>query len=117
VAATDCARNLAERYPDLSIHLDHCGQSWEYAKWAVMLMKEYSNIWAQLNYTLVVNGVIEYLVAEVGAARVLFGTDAPMRDPRPQVGWLTFTRLPETDKRKIFGENFAGILRRAGVTI
>jgi len=112
--ATECARNLATRYPDLSIHLDHCGQSWEYAKWAVGLMREYSNIWAQLNYTAVTNGVIEYLVEQVGAERVLFGTDAPMRDPRPQASWLTFTRLSEREKRLIFGENFAGVLRRAG---
>jgi predicted TIM-barrel fold metal-dependent hydrolase len=46
----------------------------------------------------------------VGDDRVLFGTDAPMRDPRPQVGWLVFTRLPEQSKRKIFGSNFARIL-------
>jgi predicted TIM-barrel fold metal-dependent hydrolase len=104
-------RHLAERYPNLGIHLDHCGQSWEYAQWAVSLMQEYSNIWAQLNYTAVTNGVIEYLVEAVGADRVLFGTDAPMRDQRPQAGWLTFTRLAEADKRKIFGENFAAILQ------
>ena len=112
-AATACARNLAERYPDLSIHLDHCGQSWEYAKWAVELMRDYRNIVGQLNYTLVTNGVIEYLADKVGPDRLLFGTDAPMRDPRPQVTWLAFTRLPIAAKRKIFGENFARLLKRA----
>lgn len=112
-AATPCAKNLAQRYPDLSIHLDHCGQSWEYAKWAVGLMRDHPNIVGQLNYTLVTNGVIEYLVEQVGADRLLFGTDAPMRDPRPQVTWLAFTRLTVADKRKIFGENFARLLRRA----
>jgi predicted TIM-barrel fold metal-dependent hydrolase len=78
-------------------------------------MKEYDNLWAQLNYTLATNGVIEYLVEQVGADRVLFGTDAPMRDPRPQVGGLVFTRLSEADKRKIFGGNFAWMLRQAGM--
>jgi predicted TIM-barrel fold metal-dependent hydrolase len=113
IAREAAIRNLATRYPRLGIHLDHCGQSWAYAKWAVSLMQEFSNIWAQLNYTNVTNGVIEYLVEQVGADRVLFGTDAPMRDPRPQVSWLVFTRLLESDKRAIFGGNFAGILRRA----
>lgn len=115
MAGERAVRNLAERYPRLGIHLDHCGQSWAYAKWAAALMKEYPNIWAQLNYTAVTNGVIEWLAAEVGADRMLFGTDAPMRDPRPQVGWLVFTRLPEADKRKIFGGNFAAILQRAEI--
>jgi predicted TIM-barrel fold metal-dependent hydrolase len=111
--ATECARRLAERYPRLSIHLDHCGRSWEYAKWAVSLMKEYPSILGQLNFTTVTNGVIEFLVGQVGADRLLFGTDAPMRDPRPQIAWLAFTRLSEADKRKIYGGNFARVLRRA----
>ena len=114
---TRCVRNLAERYPQMGLHLDHCGRGWDYAKWAVSMIKEYPNTWGQLNYTLVTNGVIEYMVGEVGAERILFGTDAPMRDPRPQVGWLVYTRLKEDEKRKVFGENFAGILRGAGVDV
>ena len=50
------------------------------------------------------------MVDKVGADRVLFGTDAPMRDPRSQAAWLAFTRLTEADKRKIYGENFQQIL-------
>lgn len=110
--ATDCTRNLATRYPHLSIHLDHCGQSWPYARWAVAMLREHANLVAQLNFTMVTNGVIEYLVREVGAHRVLFGTDSPMRDPRPQAAWLTFTRLHEDDKRAIFGSNFQLLLDR-----
>jgi hypothetical protein len=34
-----------------------------------------------------------------------------MRDPRPQLGWVLYTRLPEPDKRLILGENFRRILR------
>lgn len=59
------------------------------------------------------NGVIEHLARQMGADRVLFGTDASMRDPRPQLTWVVFTRLPEADKRKILGENFARILSNA----
>ena len=111
--ADTVVRRLAEKYPRLGIHLDHCGRGWDYTKWVVSLIKEYDNIWGQLNFTLVTNGVVEYMVEEVGADRVLFGTDAPMRDPRPQVSWLTFTRISEADKRKIFGENFAAIIEKA----
>lgn len=114
LGATQCIRNLAQRYPNMGIHLDHCGQSWEYAKWAAGLMRDHANIWAQLNYTAATNGVIEWLTSQVGADRMLFGTDSPMRDPRPQAGWLAFTRLSESDKRKVFGGNFAAILRRLG---
>lgn len=113
----DTARleHLTRKYPDLSIHIDHCGQSWPYAIWAAEMCNRFPNVVAQLNYTLVTNGTIEYLVQHIGADRVLFGTDAPMRDPRPQVTWLVFTRLSEADKRMVFGGAFAKVLRRAGV--
>lgn len=108
--ATACVRNLATRYPNLGLHLDHCGRSWEYAKWAVKMAQEFSSVWLQLNYTAATNGTIEWIVSQVGAERVLYGTDSPMRDPRPQAAWLTWTRLSEAQKRLIFGENFARIL-------
>jgi len=105
---------LVQKYPNMTLHLDHCGRSWPYAKWAVELIQRFpKNVYAQLNYTLVTNGVIEYIAESVGDHHVLFGTDAPMRDPRPQAGWLVFTRLPEKSKRKIFGANFARILKQA----
>ena len=104
---------LATKYPNMGLHLDHCGRSWEFAKWAARMVNKYPSVWAQLNYTEVTNGTIEYLVEQCGADRVLFGTDSPMRDPRPQVGWLVFTRLCEADKRQVFGLNFKGILQQA----
>ncbi len=108
--ATNCVRNLATRYPNMGLHLDHCGRSWEYAKWAVQMAREFPSVWLQLNFSTVTNGVIEWIVHQASAERVLYGTDAPMRDPRPQAGWLTWTRLKESEKRKVFGLNFARIL-------
>lgn len=107
---SDMMANMAKLYPNLRLSLDHCGQSWSYAKWAVEMVKRYPSVDAQLTYTNVTNGVIEYLVEQCGADRVMFGTDTPMRDPRPQVSWLVFTRLPEKDKRLVFGENFKRLL-------
>lgn len=104
-------KNLATRYPKMGLHIDHCGQSWAFAEWVTQVMAEYPNTFAQLNYTSATNGVIEYLVEEVGAARVLFGTDSPMRDPRPQLAWAVFTRLTMEDKQAILGGNFRRILQ------
>jgi predicted TIM-barrel fold metal-dependent hydrolase len=107
---SDMIANLVRLYPNLRISLDHCGQSWPYARWAADMVNRYANVDAQLTYTSVTNGVIEYLVERCGAGRVMFGTDTPMRDPRPQVGWLVFTRLREPQKRLVFGENFKRLL-------
>jgi predicted TIM-barrel fold metal-dependent hydrolase len=109
---SDVLANLARLYPNLRLSLDHCGQSWPYARWAADMVNRHANVEAQLTYTNVTNGVIEYLVEQCGADRVMFGTDTPMRDPRPQVGWLVFTRLTEPQKRLIFGGNFKRVLAR-----
>ena len=47
---------------------------------------------------------------EVGDDRILYGTDSPMRDPRPQFGWVAWSRLPEASRRNILGRNFERLL-------
>jgi predicted TIM-barrel fold metal-dependent hydrolase len=44
-------------------------------------------------------------VREVGSGRVLFGTDNPFIDPRPQIGRVALARIPDEDKLNIFGAN------------
>ena len=63
--------------------------------------------------TAVPNGLLEYYAEQVGAERVIFGTDAAMRDQRPQAGWFVFSRLSEREKRLTLGENFNRILKKA----
>ena len=79
----------------------------------VEVMKEFNNVMAELTLTPVPNGIIEWLCGEVGSNRVLFGTDAPMRDPRPQLAWCVYTRLDAKDKKNILGANFARTLSAA----
>jgi predicted TIM-barrel fold metal-dependent hydrolase len=107
----DAVADVAARHPNLHCLIPHSGGSYAYARRVAELVKRHPNVYAELTLTPVTNGVIEWLVGEVGADRVLFGTDAPMRDPRPQLGWVLYTRLPEADKRLILGENFRRVLR------
>ncbi len=57
-------------------------------------------------------GVIEYMVNEVGAEKVVFGTDAPMRDPIPQFGWMCYSRCSDAELRLMLGENTERLLAR-----
>ena len=107
---TEVVDVLAERYPEAQWMVAHTGGQWSLARGVVAVMKKRPNAWAELTYTTVINGVIEWMVSEVGDDRVLFGTDAPMRDPRPQLGWVVWADLPEQSRRKILGENFARLL-------
>lgn len=103
---------LAERYPNVAIFMDHAARSFEIAELYAKTAKTFNNVYLQLTYTTVPLGSIEYLVREVGAGKVLFGTDSPMRDPRPQVGWLAYADLTLEDKKAVFGGNMKRIWDR-----
>ena len=80
------------------------------ARQACQVMAEHPNVMAELTLTTVSNGIIEWLAMNAGADRILFGTDAPMRDPRPQFGWVVWADIPVESRKRILGENFKRLL-------
>ncbi|MEG2435111.1 MAG: amidohydrolase family protein [Ruthenibacterium sp.] len=112
LAAIADIKILVKQYPDIAFILAHTGSSYDVARAHVEICKSCQNAWLEITYTTLYYGMIEYLVREVGAQRVLYGSDLPMRDPGPQMGWVAYARIPTADKVKIFGENFSDILKR-----
>ncbi|MGI6086848.1 MAG: amidohydrolase family protein [Kiritimatiellia bacterium] len=106
---------LAQRYPKATFLIAHAAGSWTAARAAAELIQKHKNVMAEITLTPVCNGTIEYLCRTAGADRVLFGTDAPMRDPRPQLGWCVYARLNVEEKKQVLGENFRRILRRGNL--
>ena len=104
---------LAERYPEMSWIIAHSGGSYAFAEEVAACVVGHPNVYAELTLTPVTNRVVEYLVEATDADHVLFGSDAPMRDPRPQLGWVVWADLPLATKDKILGGNFARLLDRA----
>ena len=96
---------LAQKYPNVAIFLDHGGSNFPRAEAFAALAKKYPNVYIQLTYTSVTEGVIEYMCSLGLADKVMYGTDAPMRDPRPQLGWVAYANISVEDKKKILGEN------------
>ncbi|MBM4050705.1 MAG: hypothetical protein FJ279_36875, partial [Planctomycetes bacterium] len=107
------AEAVIRKCPNASILSAHVGRSFSHADAVVAVMRKYPNVYAEMDYTAAPNGLLEYMAEQVGAGRVLFGTDAAMRDQRPQAGWFVFSRLTEREKRLMLGENFNRILRKA----
>jgi predicted TIM-barrel fold metal-dependent hydrolase len=62
-------------------------------------------------YTL---GLIEYLVHQAGADKVLFGSDLTWIDPRTQLGMLLDADVPTEAKQKILGANAAKVFAFPG---
>ncbi|MBM3402711.1 MAG: hypothetical protein FJY21_10465 [Bacteroidetes bacterium] len=96
---------LAGKYKNVRWVIAHAAGSYKMADMAIEMMKKHQNVFAEITLTPVPLGVIEYMVEAVGDDRILYGSDLPMRDPRQQLGWLVFSRLPLASKKKILGEN------------
>ena len=102
--------DLAARFPNVNFLLAHSGWSWRQVRMHVDIAKNFPNCFLEITFTSVTNGSIEYMVKELGSERVLYGSDAPMRDPFPQFGWVVYADISEEDKRNILGRNMQKIL-------
>lgn len=103
---------LSEKYKDMVFLMAHSGISYKVADGNISVAKKRDNVYLEITYTSLTNGVIEYMVDQVGADKVLFGTDMPMRDPAPQFGWVCYARISVEDKKKILGGNIKNLLKR-----
>ena len=69
------------------------------------IARELPNVFLDLTLSMIPARQVEYFVAEVGADRVIFGTDNPFIDPRPQIGRLCLADIAQEDREKIMGGN------------
>jgi predicted TIM-barrel fold metal-dependent hydrolase len=106
------ASDLARRYRNISFILAHSGASFHDARLALEVAKKFKNVFLEITLTSVTYRVIEFMVNQIGADRVLFGTDQPMRDPLPQFGWMAYSHCTFEEKKKMFGLNMQKILKR-----
>jgi predicted TIM-barrel fold metal-dependent hydrolase len=103
---------LCPRYPNLTFVVAHCGGSYKAAELAIAKSRCHPNLLIEITLTPVCLGVIDYLVRGAGADRVVYGSDQPMRDPRQQMGWVVYSRLPVADKIRVLGANAQALLTR-----
>jgi len=103
-AGLDIFQKVARSYPDITWIMGHSGGT--YASYhAVRIARELDNVMLDITMSACPARQIEYFVAEVGSHRVLFGTDSPFLDPRPQVGRVGLAEISHQDRVNIFGAN------------
>jgi uncharacterized protein len=74
------------------------------------VLERRKNVFVDLVYSKIYYCALENMVEYVGAEKILWGSDFPLHDLPYQLGRMLFSRLNDSDKQKILGENMLGIL-------
>lgn len=104
--------SICSRFPDLTVVAYHVGGAYEFADVIIELSKKHKNLMAEITLTPSTGGIVDYLVEHMGADRVVYGSDLPMRDPRQQLGWVVYSRLDLESKKKVLGLNGQALIDR-----
>jgi uncharacterized protein len=100
---------LAARHPSLRIQMAHLGGA---GRRGVADIKPYPNIVVDTSGGDPVLGEVDHAVAELGAERVLFGSDAPIRDPATALSKVLGSGLSPAERRMVLSENAVRVYGR-----
>ncbi|MCI6435127.1 MAG: amidohydrolase [Clostridiales bacterium] len=103
--------NLLSAFPGIIFVAAHPGDRDRVAE-HIALMKKHENLYLDLSGTgLFRLGLLKHLVNQVGAERILFGTDYPICNPRMYVQAVYGEDISDCHREKIFFENGMRILK------
>src|SRR6266542_3395611 len=109
---------LAGRHPDATFLCGHTGGNWEIG---IRAIRDCKNVYADLCGSDPTAGYTEMAVRELGAARVLYGSDAGGRSFASQLAKVLGAEIRESAKKLILGENLkrllTPILKQKGVKV
>ncbi|MCX7887028.1 MAG: amidohydrolase family protein [Verrucomicrobiae bacterium] len=88
-------------YPQVQLILGHAGGRYGGHLAAADLAKRHANVFVDLSGDCYCLGLVEYLVREVGAEKILFGSDLTWIDPRTQLGMVLDAAIPNSAKENI----------------
>jgi len=109
---------LAKRHPKLQIVCAHTGGNWELA---IRSIRDTKNVYAGIAGSDPTSGFVEMAVRELGAERVIFGSDVGGRSFASQIAKVEGANISESDKKLILGGNLRRLLtpmlRRKGYKV
>lgn len=98
---------FARRNPEVNIimaHLIGCGYR------GVLAVKDLPNVWVDTSGGYPEAQIIEYTVEQLGAERVLFGSDLPIRECSVKIGAITGAAISKSAQQSILYDNTARLL-------
>jgi predicted TIM-barrel fold metal-dependent hydrolase len=98
---------LARRYPNVRVimaHLTGCGVR------GVLAARGCDNLWVDTSGAAPEAGLVGYAVEQLGVGKVLYGSDAPIRDYAVALARITDAGLTASEQRRILGQNAKELL-------
>jgi predicted TIM-barrel fold metal-dependent hydrolase len=99
---------LAKRHPDAQFICGHTGGNWELG---IRAIRDTKNVCADIAGSDPTSGFTEMAVRELGAERVIYGSDVGGRSFASQVAKVLGAEIPEPAKELILGGNLRRLLR------
>lgn len=106
----DQSREVARRYPGLSLLLAHSGA--DRVDDYVRIAREHANVYLELAMSLCPRGLLQRLIAGAGAEKVVWGSDVCFLNQAHQLGKFGGADLPEEVKVKVLFANAQRILAK-----
>ena len=102
--------DAAKRYPEAMFQFAHIGGGgdWEYE---CKMMKDYPNIYVDTSGSNNEENMIDFALKTLGEDRLFFGSDSSYYQ---SVGKILASNLTETQKKKVFFDNYNNILKKGG---
>ena len=98
---------LAARFPETPLICGHTGGAWELG---IRAIRDSKNVYADLAGSDPTAGMVEMAVRELGAERILYGSDVSGRSFASQLAKVQGADVPEAAKKLILGENLKRLL-------
>lgn len=109
--SADKIARILDTYQNIIFIMGHSIQG--QADLAINLAKSFNNAYLDMNDTGRLNGMIEKMVREAGAHKILFGSDAPMQTYYNHMGAVLGARITDVEKKMIFRDNALNIFSRS----
>lgn len=97
--------SVAIRYPNIKIIMAHSGGHYNGHLQAIEVVNKHQNVFVDIAGEPIGFGLIEWFVKEVGAQKILYGSDLNWLDPRAHIGRVLGARIELEEKEKILLKN------------
>jgi predicted TIM-barrel fold metal-dependent hydrolase len=101
---------IARRHPDVQFVCIHTGGDWERG---IRIIRDTKNVSAEIAGSNPTSGFVEMAVRELGAERVIYGSDVGGRSFASQLGKVLGADVPDSAKELILGGNLRRLIAPA----